>query len=307
MIKAPQEKWKIQIICIIVAIGLWFAIISEQNPISEGTYTVPVVVENLDSQYVVSQVPKSVYVHLSGPRNTIINVNPADIKAYIDMSEAQEGTMNVPVHVKIPSGTELKTQSIMEANVLVDVYAVQEFPLVPHLMGKLADGIAVTGIKLLPERVVVSGAKRLIQEVDRAIVEIPIAGKSSDFTTMSPIHLVRSDGTPVEGLDLTPHQSSVALTLIQNAASKKVPVIVPTYGSADASVKVKKISVVPDMVEIHGDKDKLASIGSITLEPINLNGLGSDKDFRVGIPWSIGDGTIEPDVVTVKVETEEAE
>ncbi len=45
MIKAPQEKWKIQIICIIVAIGLWFAIISEQNPISEGTYTVPVVVE----------------------------------------------------------------------------------------------------------------------------------------------------------------------------------------------------------------------------------------------------------------------
>lgn len=199
MIKVPQEKWKIQIICIIVAIGLWFAIISEQNPISDGRYTVPVVMENLDSQYVVSQMPKNVYISLSGPRNTIININPDDIKAYVDMSAVQEGTVNVPVHVEVPAGTELKYQSVTDVNITVDVYAVKEFRLTPHLIGKLADGAAVTAIKLLPERIVVSGAKRLINEVDKAVVEIPVAGKSLDFTAMAPIHLIHADGTPVEG------------------------------------------------------------------------------------------------------------
>lgn len=307
MIKVPQEKWKIQIICIIVAIGLWFAIISEQNPISDGRYTVPVVMENLDSRYVVSQMPKNVYISLSGPRNTIININPDDIKAYVDMSAVQEGTVNVPVHVEVPAGTELKYQSVTDVNITVDVYAVKEFRLTPHLIGKLADGAAVTAIKLLPERIVVSGAKRLINEVDKAVVEIPVAGKSLDFTAMAPIHLIHADGTPVEGLDLTPHQSSVALTLTQNAVTKKVPVAVPTYGDVDSSVKVKSVTVLPDTVEIRGTREKLNSVWAVTLEPIDLTGLGSDKEWRVGIPWSVGDGTIEPDTVTVKVETEAAE
>ena len=307
MINAPQEKWKIQIICVIVAIGLWFAIISEQNPVSEGSYTVPVVVENLDSQYVVSQVPKNVYIHLSGPRNTIINIDPAEIKAYVDLSAAQEGTVTVPVHIEIPAGTELKKQSVNDATIIVDVYAVQEFRLTPHLVGKLPDGVAVTGIKLLPEKVVASGAKRLLNEVSRAVIEIPVAGKNSGFTVMAPIHLVHADGTPVDGLDLTPHQSSASLTFVQNAASKKVPVNVPTYGEVDASVRVKNVTASPSSVEIRGDRDKLNTIWAVTLEPIDLTGLGSDKEWRVSIPWSTGDGTVEPDVVTVKVETETAE
>ena len=68
-----DKKWQLKIICLLLAIVLWFVIINEQNPLSEGSYTVPITVENLDSQYITSNVPKTVYVRLSGPRNTIIN------------------------------------------------------------------------------------------------------------------------------------------------------------------------------------------------------------------------------------------
>ena len=44
MIKLNQ-KWQLRIICLILAIVLWFVIINEQNPTSEGSYTVPVTVE----------------------------------------------------------------------------------------------------------------------------------------------------------------------------------------------------------------------------------------------------------------------
>ena len=76
-----DKNWQLKIICFLLAIVLWFVIINEQNPLSEGSYTVPITVENLNSQYITSNVPKTVYVRLSGPRNTIINVGPSDIKA----------------------------------------------------------------------------------------------------------------------------------------------------------------------------------------------------------------------------------
>ena len=63
-----DKKWQLKIICLLLAIVLWFVIINEQNPLSEGSYTVPITVENLDSQYITSNVPKTVYVRLSGPR-----------------------------------------------------------------------------------------------------------------------------------------------------------------------------------------------------------------------------------------------
>ena len=117
MMNKLGKKWQLKIICLLLAIVLWFLIINEQNPISEGSYTVPVTVENLDAQYITSNVPKTVYVRLSGPRNTIINVGPSDIRAYIDLSNAQEGEMEVPVRLEIPHGTELKKQSMTSANI----------------------------------------------------------------------------------------------------------------------------------------------------------------------------------------------
>jgi hypothetical protein len=147
-----DKKWQLKIICLLLAIVLWFVIINEQNPLSEGSYTVPITVENLDSQYITSNVPKTVYVRLSGPRNTIINVGPSDIKAYIDLSSVQEGEVEVPVHIEIPSGTELKKQSMTSTKITVDVYTVKEFKLTPHVVGKLDDKDFISDLKIVPEK-----------------------------------------------------------------------------------------------------------------------------------------------------------
>jgi YbbR domain-containing protein len=50
---------------------------------------------------------------------------PSDIKAYIDLSSVQEGEVEVPVHIEIPSGTELKKQSMTSTKITVDVYTGQ--------------------------------------------------------------------------------------------------------------------------------------------------------------------------------------
>lgn len=287
-----DKKWQLKIICLLLAIVLWFVIINEQNPLSEGSYTVPITVENLDSQYITSNVPKTVYVRLSGPRNTIINVGPSDIKAYIDLSSVQEGEVEVPVHIEIPSGTELKKQSMTSTKITVDVYTVKEFKLTPHVVGKLDDKDFISDLKIVPEKVVVSGARRLIQHVSQAVVDIPVNQRNGDFAIMAPIHLYQADGTPVEGLEMTPWQSNVKVAIAHDAVAKTVPLNL----NATGQTAWKTVTVQPMSVQVRGEADTLKNISSIDFPDIDVENMTEEKTWKVLIP-PIDGVVIDPDEV----------
>ena len=275
-----DKNWQLKIISFLLAIVLWFVIINEQNPLSEGRYTVPITVENLNSQYITSNVPKTVYVRLSGPRNTIINVGPSDIKAYIDLSDVQEGTVDVPIHVEIPSGTELKKQSMTSTKITVDVYTVKEFKLTPHIVGNLDEKDFISELKIVPEKVVVSGARRLIQQVNQAVIEVPVNQRNGDFALMAPIHLYDAEGSPVEGLEMTPWQSNVKVTIGHDAMSKSVPLNVNITGQT----ATKTLTIQPTSIQIRGSADTLRNISSIDLPDINVENMKEEKSWKVIIP-----------------------
>ncbi|MBM6732992.1 hypothetical protein B5F80_08040 [Megasphaera sp. An286] len=298
-----DKKWQLKIICLLMAIVLWFFIINEQNPMSEGSYTVPIVVENLDSQYITSNVPKTVYVRLSGPRNTIINVGPSDIKAYIDLSDAQEGEMSAPVRIEIPAGTELKKQSMTSADIMVDVYTVRELALTPHLVGQTKNDIFVSSLKVVPEKVVISGARRLVKQVEQAVVEIPIEDRIDDFSIMAPIRLVAADGSRVEGLEMTPWQSNIRISIGHNAVTKDIPVYVTTEGDVSPSVSLKEIKINPNTVAVKGDANILKNLSRIDLPPIDISGLKQDKKWKI-IVSPVNGVIFEPDTIEVAVDVE---
>ncbi|AXL22349.1 hypothetical protein DKB62_03395 [Megasphaera stantonii] len=298
-----DKKWQLKIICLLMAIVLWFFIINEQNPMSEGSYTVPIVVENLDSQYITSNVPKTVYVRLSGPRNTIINVGPSDIKAYIDLSDAQEGEMSAPVRIEIPAGTELKKQSMTSADIMVDVYTVRELALTPHLVGQTKNDIFVSSLKVVPEKVVISGARRLVKQVEQAVVEIPIEDRIDDFSIMAPIRLVAADGSRIEGLEMTPWQSNIRISIGHNAVTKDIPVYVTTEGDVSPSVSLKEIKINPDTVAVKGDANILKNLSRIDLPPIDISGLKQDKKWKI-IVSPVNGVIFEPDTIEVAVDVE---
>ena len=303
MMNKLDKKWQLKIICLLMAIVLWFFIINEQNPMSEGSYTVPIVVENLDSQYITSNVPKTVYVRLSGPRNTIINVGPSDIKAYIDLSDAQEGEMSAPVRIEIPAGTELKKQSMTSADIMVDVYTVRELALTPHLVGQTKNDIFVSSLKVVPAKVVISGTRRLVKQVEQAVVEIPIEDRIDDFSIMAPIRLVAADGSRVEGLEMTPWQSNIRISIGHNAVTKDIPVYVTTEGDVSPSVSLKEIKINPNTVAVKGDANILKNLSRIDLPPIDISGLKQDKKWKI-IVSPVNGVIFEPDTIEVAVDVE---
>lgn len=301
--KKLDKKWQLKIICLLLAIILWFFIINEQNPISEGSYTVPIAIENLDSQYITSNVPKTVYIRLSGPRNTIINVGTNDVRAYIDMSNAQEGEMEVPVHVVIPNGTELIKQSMASAKITVDVYTVKELPITPHLDGKVEGNSFVSSLKIIPEKVVISGARRLIQQVEKAVISIPVDGKDENFSMMAPIHLLDGNGAPVEGLELTPWQSNVKVGIDHNGVLKTVPVNVSSTGTLRSGYTVKELKADPANIDVKGTASAVNELTSIDLPPVDIDDLHGNTTWTVTVPHLAG-VDIEPEEVKVSLTVE---
>lgn len=297
------KNWQLKLICLLVAIVLWFVVINEQNPTSESSYTVPVVVENLDSQYIATDVPKNVYIRLTGPRNTMVNVGANDIKAYVDLSAAEEGTMSVPIQVDLPTGIKITKQSIATANVRIDVYAVKEMKLTPQLEGTLDNDLSVESVKMVPEKVIVSGARRLVNQINRAEVAIPVGGKKNDFTIMSPVRLLKDDGSSIEGLEVTPSQSNVKVTVIRNAAMKKVPVNLITYGTISPKVRLKEVRLTPNIVEVRGSMDAINSLNHINLMPVSVDGLDTDKEWKVSVP-PVDGIAVKPDMVTISIAVE---
>ena len=58
----------------------------------------------------------------------------------------------------------------------------------------------ISELKIVPEKVVVSGARRLIQEVSQAVIEVPVNQRNSDFALMAPIRLYDSEARPLRDL-----------------------------------------------------------------------------------------------------------
>ena len=154
---------------------------------------------------------------------------------------------------------------------------------------------------MVPDTVVVSGARRLIQQVDRAIIDIPVGDKNQDFSVMAPIHLVHADGSPVDGLEMTPWQSKVNVKLLTDAVTKRVPVYVTTAGDPADGYTVKRVSPIPESVEIRGRSDVVGTVSGINLAAVNVSGISETKDFEMSAP-SIDGAVFAPDTIKVTVE-----
>jgi YbbR domain-containing protein len=176
--------------------------------------------------------------------------------------------------------------------ITVDVYTVKEFKLTPHVVGKLDDKDFISDLKIVPEKVIVSGARRLIQQVNQAVVDIPVNQRNGDFAIMAPIHLYQADGTPVEGLEMTPWQSNVKVTIAHNAITKTVPLNLNVQGET----AWKTVSVQPTAVVVKGEADTLKNIDTIDLPDIDIENMTEEKTWKVLIP-PIDGVVMDPDEV----------
>lgn len=278
-----QGHWLAKILSLLGAILLWFFVMKEQNPIVDITYTVPVEVQGLSSDYVVQNVPKEVRVHLQGPRNTILAISQSSLKAHVDMSDVTPGQLNLPIEFVPPSGVNLVEITPDSVLVTVDEYMVREMPVEVQQIAKVPDDIAIKSISTVPKVVSVSGAKEQVSRVAHVILKVKMGDRRANFTASGNLVAVDGAGKEMDSVTITPRQGQAQISLEQIRFEKNLTVTPNFIGSVPEGYIIKSVTVEPQQVLVSGKENGIKSMTDIKTVPIALGNQTStiDGDFDI--------------------------
>ena len=250
----------------------------------------------------------TVSVTLSGPRNVVGLLEPADLTASVDVSKlTQVGYTNLTYSIKFPANTN-------EANISVrrETPQVISFNLSPVIEktvpvrgsfdGNTAEGYTAESPVFEPSTITLRGAEALLSDISYAWVTFGEEDISVSYTTDVPFTLMDSKGNECSSTGLTANVETVKATL-PILQIKEVALRAELLQGAGANAENTKVTLEPASVTVAGDSAILAGLNQITVATIDLTDFSSTftEKYPITIDNELSDlsGSSE---VTVTVE-----
>ena len=222
----------------------------------------------------------TVSVTLSGPRNVVGLLEPADLTASVDVSKlTQVGYTNLTYSIKFPANTN-------EANISVrrETPQVISFNLSPVIEktvpvrgsfdGNTAEGYTAESPVFEPSTITLRGAEALLSDISYAWVTFGEEDISVSYTTDVPFTLMDSKGNECSSTGLTGNVETVKATL-PILQIKEVALRAELLQGAGANSENTKVTLEPASVTVAGDSAILAGLNQITVATIDLTDFSS--------------------------------
>ncbi|MBQ8699949.1 MAG: hypothetical protein IJ521_13295, partial [Schwartzia sp.] len=81
----------VKMVAVVAAFVLWIFVMNDQNPATESSYSVPVVILNRPAETRVTQSAESVRIRLRAPRSALAATSADEIKAFVDLAGLEPG------------------------------------------------------------------------------------------------------------------------------------------------------------------------------------------------------------------------
>ena len=275
------------VLSIAIAIGLWFYVVTVVKPESTNTYyNIPVVLEgesillNNRNLMIVGGKDATVTMELFGNRTDLDKVNSGNITLIADLTKIYEaGEVEVTYSHRfpgdVPSGA-LTVQSKSPATIKLKVEErVSGFVDVePIYIGEMPDKdmyiVDTKNAQLDTTRVQITGPKSVIEQIDKATINVDLTGQTEDFMVKERITLRDKDGNPVDASMVTVSVEEVTLTLpIRYFKYIQVRVENVIEGGG-ATQENSSIQYEPGRIMVSGNKEVLSK-KTVILLPGNID------------------------------------
>lgn len=310
--KTKKSDIPAKIVTLIIAIFLWSYVMSSTNPVRETEYrNINVNYTNtseLDRQGLVIMEPDQVKVNvrLTGKKSDIDKFSKfgtGSIYAQVDLSGYSEGKVKVPITVGLlDQATGVSVLSFEPKEVLFnfDKIITKEVPVQVTLAGNLTEGYVTGDITIKPQRIMVSGPRTWINEVERAVGTIDLSGGKNDISMTVPVKIVDSTGEEVRGID---KEQAVVDVILPVFNLKEVPVELVTTEELPEDYAITDIEITPSNVVLKG-KD-LESIAKIYSKEVDIRTLIDNESIDLELQLPEGVSLLDVDqkiVLSYKVE-----
>lgn len=297
-----QHNLPAKIAAIIVAIVLWLYVMNDQNPAIDGSYTVPVTIENAPDGYLMNASADTVTIRVRAPRSFFVAADRNDFHARVNLADFTEGDKDYTVETTIPYGFDLLSVSPDKVMVNLDRLVQKTLKAELTIGGSPAAGFTVDKIVQDSEAATVEGPRSLVNQVVHIVGHINLNGQSSNYTSNVTLFALNADGREVAGVTLTPSSMGVTVSLARGLSRKVVEVQAKAQSDLPPQLKLEGITVEPARIEIAGAEDVISKISSISTEEFSLANVRETEKRQVQLALPSGVTVTNPNVtVEIKV------
>nr|WP_314462476.1 CdaR family protein [uncultured Clostridium sp.] len=287
----------LKVASLVLAVGVWMAVVNISNPVIADSQLVTVEVRNeeaLDAANLTYEIDGKDVVAVSYQVRTRDRslVKASDFHAYVDLKDYNV-TGAIPITVEINKDKEslVKSDTITAKPMVIRIRTEQlqtkKFDLQVNTKGKAEDGYATGTINLVPDNVTVQGPESLVGQINHMGVEIQIANNvNSDINSSAAPLFYDANGNKLDLTDKVTVNKSEIDYYVQILKAKDLSLNYEVTGQVAKGYRYTGMETDVKSVSVVGTKSVLASLSSIAVSSDKLNIDGATKDKVVQLDLS---------------------
>ncbi len=277
----------LMVLAVLMAFLVWVVASLQQDPIVENTLSAPVMIVSPpnDQTILASTLPASVTVRMRAPQSTFDALGAGSVQVPVDLSQlgAGEHVVKLEPVVRASPAMVLSWRPVTASVTIAEVISMS-VPVRVVLEGVPAIGYRAQPPLADPEQVLVTGARQIIEQLERLEVKVNIEGaRSAVEQTARPTARSR-DGATITNIVLSPTMVAVRVPLEQLSNFKDLAVRVRPVGQPAEGYAITSISVSPQVVTVFGPREAIQQLpGFIDTLEVSVSGATQDVEQRVGL------------------------
>lgn len=292
--KLINKDLTIRILSVMLALLMWFYVITEQNPEITKDVTVPIRLINtvfLEKSNMVLANDSNNYkltLRIRGKKNALDKLNESTVDAYADLEgHNKKGENFLKINIDgIPEGVDIVAKSTESLKVLLESKVSVQKSVQLNLMGNPSHGMAAMTPVMAPNDVVITGAESQINKIRNVKVDVDIASVNVEVKRILPVRVLDENGKDIQNITVEPGNVEVNIP-IEN--TKRVSLVADISGKPADGYILSSILVQPEEILITGKQQALEGINSLKTEKIDINeGTGNiTKEVKLVMPEGI--------------------
>ena len=278
MRRAVQEATLFATVAVL-ALVVWFVIADTENREIEARlgFSLPVVVEELGSNFIVADDPLPVTATVFGREADVEAARPEHFEATISVRNRVAGRHSLPVRVEAVEGDVQVRAVLPETAVVVLLESVErEVPVLVEPSNLPPLGYAVGTPEADPETAIVSGVASEVAAVDVVVARLDLGGAEATVERDVPLEARTAAGGAVSQVVVSPGFARVRVPIEQEVFRRTASILPDVIGTPSAGYRVRSVQATPSTVDVLVSVAALDSEVEVQTERISVEGRKAD-------------------------------
>lgn len=307
--KLLNKDYTIRILSVMLALLLWFYVITEQNPEITKDIIIPVRLINTvflekNNMVMVNDTDNfELTLRIKGKKNVLDKLNAGTVNATADLEgHNQKGENFLSISIGgIPEEVDILMKSLDSLKIILEPKISVQKSVRLNIMGNPTYGMAAMTPSLTPGDIMVTGAESQINSIQDVRVDVDIASANAEISKVLPVRVLDKTGKDIQNIVVEPGNVKVNIPIED---TKRVSLSLDIIGQPAQGYVVSSTTVQPEEIFVTGKKEILTGINSLKTEKIDITGESAVISKKVRLITPEGTEIVDDENVSISINIE---